>query len=426
MKIFHYRNPDYDADPWNDAIINGNTNLNDFCPKTILSINGCNILRQHYSTYITGKNTSNAHHFAKMIAAAVLKGSFTLAPGLSVDLQQSQQGTVLWVDSVHSVHACADFFKEMITNFDPDNKNFYLFSLNRLGTFRYDFYALLNCFEKAVRETNPTLIVIDDIDHLMPYCGINVASAFNHAIRDILNHTATTCLFIGYNHLGKRASTTGNVGNMLFSEAHNIITVSTQQSISTVKYVKSFNAQTDHNAFFHFTIGQDNLPHEVMKTMVEPTQTEYMKQTTLRDIISEVIKPGQSISPDELFQQLNSRRLQLNRYDRTRALIAQAAQLGIIHKPDPSSNNYTLITPIDATQPDFPRVSESHKDALEGCDSSTSHTPASDGNDDNSANVNNSLTLPPHPPIEKGMSSITGCQPVTPPAVPIPSGSPVP
>ena len=164
MKIFHYRNPDYDADPWNDAIINGNTNLNDFCPKTILSINGCNILRQHYSTYITGKNTSNAHHFAKMIAAAVLKGSFTLAPGLSVDLQQSQQGTVLWVDSVHSVHACADFFKEMITNFDPDNKNFYLFSLDRLGTFRYDFYALLNCFEKAVRETNPTLIVIDDID----------------------------------------------------------------------------------------------------------------------------------------------------------------------------------------------------------------------------------------------------------------------
>ncbi len=422
MKVFHYRYPEYDVDPWQDILIKGDTDLSDFNSNTILSINGLTILRQHSTTYITGRNTCHAHHLAKMLAGAVLKGSYDRFPGLSVNFKQGEQGSVLWLDSVHHVHDCADFFREMVTAFDPERQRFSMISVDRLGSFRYDFYAILNGFEKAVKQLKPTLIVIDDIDHLMPYCGVNVASAFNHVIRDILNHTQTACLFIGYNHLGKRASTTGNLGNMLFPESYNVFSVSTQRAISTVTLVKSFNPQGDSVAPFHFTIDHDNLPNQLIRTMDDTTCSTVMKQNTLRDIISEVVEPGQSISPDQLYQQLNNRRQQLNRHDRTRTLIAQAAQLGIIHKPDPTSINYTLAT-IDATQPDFPQVSESHKDAPEGCDSSTSHASSSDGN---SANVNNSLTLPPHPPIEKGTSSITGCQPVTPPAAPIPSGSPVP
>ncbi len=406
MKVFHYRYPEYDADPWKDILIKGDTDLSDFHSNTILSINGQTILRQHSTTYITGRNTCHAHHLAKMLAGAVLKGSYDRFPGLSVNLKQGEQGTVLWVDSVHHVHACADFFQEMVTAFDPERKRFSMFPVDRLGSFRYDFYSILSGFEKAVKQ-KPTLIVIDDIDHLMPYCGVNVASAFNHVIRDILNHTQTACLFIGYNHLGKRASTTGNLGNMLFPESYNVFSVTTQRAISTVTLVKSVNLQGDSMAPFHFTIDHDNLPNQLIRTMDDTTSSTVMKQNTLRDIISEVMEPGQSISPDQLYQQLNNRRQQLNRHDRTRTLIAQAAQLGIIHKPDPTSNNYTL-TPQDTESP-------KDADTPEGCDSSTSHAPASDSNETNSAGVNNSLTLPPHPPIEKEISSITSCHPTTPP-----------
>lgn len=381
MKIFHYRNPDYDADPFEDMLIKDNTELSDFKSHTILSINGQTVLRQHSITYITGRETCNAHHFAKMLAGAVLKGSYDGFPGLSVNLHQARQGSVLWLDSVHSFHACVDLFEEMSAAFNPDYSRFSLLSVDRLGSFRYDFYSMISQFEKAVKEFKPTLIVVDDIDHLMPYCGINVASAFQHAIRDIINHTPTACLFIGYNHLGKRASTTGNLGKMLFPESYYIFSVTTQQAISTVKLVKGFFMQFNTEAPFHFSIGSDNLPHQVIRTMPEPADPDFIRQNTLRDIISEVIEPGQSISPDELFQQLNNRRQQLNRHNHTRALIAQAAQLGIINKT--ASNHYTFnpqsITPV---------VSEPAPSGPPCPDSVTAPTTPA---------VNNSLTLPPTP-----------------------------
>ena len=368
MKVFHYRTASCGGDPWEDLIITGKTDLSQFNSRAIVSINGQTVLRQHSITYLTGRDTCHAHHFAKMLAGAVLSGSYDRAPGLSVNLDNVQKGSVFWLDSVHSIHACADLFNEMTANFDPEHERFSLCCLDKLGSFRYDFYGVLSAVEEAVKQLKPELIVIDDIDHLMPYCGINVAGAFAHAIRDILNHSETACLCIGYNHLGKRTSTTGEIGARLFTMSHNIYSITTQHAVSTVKLIKSFNAQSSLNGQFCFTIDSDNFPHEVIKTVTEPYGNNYLRQNTLRDIIGDVIKPGQAISPDDLFDKINSRRQQLNRHDRTRTLIAQAAQLGIIKKTDDDTNNYTLATPFD---------------------------PA----------VNNSLTLPPHPSTPSNGSS---------------------
>ncbi len=383
MDVLHYRSTDYCDNPWQQLIIDDKTQIADCQSKTIVSINGQTVIRQHASTYITGKDSCQAHHFAKMIAVAVLKGEYEHAPGLNVTPTDEQPATVLWVDSVRGVHPCADFFNEMISRYDNQHKQFSLLCLSKLGHLKYDFYGILSAIEEAIKRIKPTLLVIDDIDHLMPYCGVNVASAFNHVIRDTLNHTDTACLFIGYNHLGKKASTTGNLGKLLFPEANNIFSVSTQNDFSKVRLVRSFMYQANSDAEFLFKVDGDNLPHEVVSTLPERQNRNFIQQNTLRDIISEVMEPGQAISPDQLFTQLNDRRQQLNRIDRTRALIAQATQLGIIKKVGESTNSYILnpqsVNPIDSdpSSPDSPC-----------CNSVSVQSVPS---------VNNSLTLPPHP-----------------------------
>ena len=366
MKIFHYRKSEYENDPWKDTIIKDESQLESLTSKTLVTINGQTIARQHSMTYLTGRETCHAHHLAKMVATAILDGNYNHAPDLNVSLPDDEKGRVLWIDSAHSIYSCADFFKEMTSRYDPEHKRFALLCIDKLGQFRYDFYSLINTFEEAVKMTQPTLIVIDDIDHLMPNCGVNAAAAFDHAVRDILNHRDTACLFIGYNHLSKRASTTGNLGKYLFSSASSIFSVTTQQAVTTVRLVKSFIYQNNYDGQFHFSIGDDNLAHEVVKVCTEPHDSNIMQQTTLRDIISDVIEPGETISPDQLFQKINDRRQQLNRFDRTRAIIAQAAQLRIITKA-PNSNDYTLTCPPFRDSVTAPPT------------------------------INNSLTLPPHP-----------------------------
>ena len=381
MNIFHYRQNDYNADPWQNAIINADTPIDEFLPKTLVTVNGQTIIRQHGCTYLTGRETCHAHHYAKMIATAVIRGNYPHAPSLNVTLDGDSPGTVLWIDSLHNAHTCTDFYNEMNDGFESERLS--LFCLDRLGNFRYSFDDLIRCIEQTVQLVNPTLLVIDDIDHLMPYCGINAAITFHHAIRDIINHSNTACLFIGYNHLGKRAATTGNLGKTLFTTADTTFALTTQQAISSVRLLNSFLRQDNRDDQFRFTIGNDNLPHEVIDKPEQLIIDNPVKNTTLRDIFGEIITPGETISPDELYIKLNNRRQQLNRCDRTRTIIAQAAQLGIITKAG-DTNLYTLTPPSDNTPL---------------CHNTVTTPPAHD--------VNTPLTLPPHssthstPPNEK-------------------------
>ena len=344
-----------------------------------------------------------------MLAGAVIAGGYRHAPSLkasptvpvTVDIPANRlnpngtkrqrtttanAGTVLWIDTVHSPYDCAQIFREMKDNFHFKEGDFTLLCLDILGAFREDFYSLIHLIEDHIRKLKPALIVIDDIDHFMPNCGINVASTFNHVLRDTLNHTETAFLLIGYNHLGKRASTTGDLGKLLFPGSNSVFSVSTQNGVSHVRTVRALEYACNDEPGFIFSIGEGNIPHEMVKTLpsgnISPTLVE---QCALKDIVAAVIEPGESLSPDELVTRVSKRQAQLNRIDRARTLMAQAITYGLIEKQS-GSNTYTLTDN---------RLDE---------------------------NINTSLTLPPHP-----SGSIRTETPVTaPPSTPCSDPVPMP
>lgn len=370
-KIFHYRvdgtHRDECAadDPWSQCVINHETNFEHFKVNHLVTIGAQPIISQHSATYITGHDTCHAHHFAKMLAGTVLAGSYQHAPSLKASptrpttiqvpddpynpdskthdyTRSARPGTVLWIDTIHSPYDCANLYREMKENFRFKDGSLHLFCLDMLGAFREDFYTVVGYIEDHIRRLNPALIVIDDIDHFMPHCGINVASTFNNIVRDTLNHTESAFLFIGYNHLGKRASTTGDLGKFLFPRSNKVFSVSTQNGISHVRLVRALEYVSTDNPEFIFSIGEGNLPHQLVKTLpsgnISPTLVE---QRTLQDIVSEVIEPGETLSPDELATRISKRQSQLNRIDRARTLIAKAVTFGLIKKQQ-GSNHYTL------------------------------------------------------------------------------------
>lgn len=373
-KIFHYRvdgrhNECGNDDPWGQCMFNSQTNFDDFKIKPLVTIGGQPVISQHEATYITGRDTCHAHHFAKMLAGAVLSGSYQHAPSLTaestvpISIEVPKQpwnpdspmrkhttaatpNTVLWIDTVRGPHACARFYQEMMNTFNLAGDQLHLMCLDMLGVFREDFYDVISRIENHIRSIKPALIVIDDIDHFMPYCGIGVATRFLHLFRDTLNHTESAFLMIGYNHLGKRASTTGNVGKSIFPGSDQVFSVTTQNGISHVRLVRTFDHRHSiPDAEFIFSLGDDNLPHELVKTTpsgtVSPTLVE---QTTLQEIITDVIEPGETVSPDELVTRISKRRAQLNRIDRARAIVAQATAFNLIKKADDGTNGYALST----------------------------------------------------------------------------------
>ena len=379
ININSYREATLCDDPWKDSLFTSSSQLTGLCSRDLVTFGRQPILQQHHTTYLTGKDTCHAHHFAKMLATAIIKGDCPNAPSIHVnnkDMGVSDSKayastnpvpTVLWIDTVRGPHACADFFREMTAGLDPGKKQFQLLCLDVIGSRRDNFWEVTRRIEFYIKDINPTLVVIDDIDNLMPYCGITVASEFSRVVRDTVNHTETSFLFIGYNHLNKRASTTGNVGKQLFSMASHVFSLTTMQTVTHVRLVntRDFRFAGQDNDEFHFTIGGDNLPLEVVKAMpseLPSARRDYIEQNTLRDIMTQVIPQGQAVSPDDLTARVAARRMHLNRVDRSRTLIAQATRLGIISKTD---GDYTL-NPLT---------------------NSDMHSP-----------FNNSLTLPPHLP----------------------------
>ena len=151
MKIYHYIH-DNSVDecasdnPWKDCLFTAESVLNDYDIKPLVSINGLPIIRQHQSTYITGKETCHAHHYAKMIATAILSGEYSAVPGLivhdAVPVRGSNAATprsVLWIDTINGPHTCAHHYNEMLQRFQADNGEFNLICLDLLGVFRFPF-----------------------------------------------------------------------------------------------------------------------------------------------------------------------------------------------------------------------------------------------------------------------------------------------
>lgn len=382
MNINFYRNHNSSQhDAWQECQFASDTDLTSLTVHPLVTINGQAIIQQHHSTYLTGRETCRAHHFAKLIATAVLAGDcpnvptaqvhdtvpITIKTTSPVDIRphvtttRATPRSVLWIDTIHGPHLSAQLFKEFQAHAVGEAK-LHLACLDALGEERDNFYALNRRIQDLIERLNPALVVIDDIDHLMPFCGVNVASGFCRIVRDVLNHTETSFLFIGYNNLSKKASTTGNLGKYLFNDATDVFTVSTQRQITTVRYVRGFDLSNDPDVTqFHFTIGADNLPHAADKA---PAIGSIMDSDVLARCITDVLQPGQTITPDELVTQITARHRQLKQQVRSRAILNQALILDLIKKSDNQQDTYTI-----------------------------------------SPTINTSLTLPPHPSSESNMSS---------------------
>jgi hypothetical protein len=270
MKINYYRYPNAQGEDesWQNCQFTHNTDLSPFTQvKPLVTLNGQPIIRQHHSTYLTGKDTCRAHHFAKFLAIKVL----ATVPQQPVEVMQasglhnsSQRSSckVLWIDTLHGPHICTQIYHELAAH-APAKENLHFVCLDVLGSQRENVYAINRNIEALIKQLNPQLVIIDDIDHFMPFCGVHVATEFCRIVRDVTNHTETAFLFIGYNHLGKKASTTGNLGKYLFLDASDVFTLSTQREVTTVRLARSYDlSRSPDDTQYRFTIGDDNLPHE--------------------------------------------------------------------------------------------------------------------------------------------------------------------
>jgi hypothetical protein len=226
-----------------------------------------------------------------------------------------------------------------------------------------------------IRELNPRLVIIDDIDHFLPYCGINTATDFCHNVRDVINHNDTAFLFIGYNHLGKKASTTGNLGKHLFLNANDIFSVSTVRDITTVRHVYGYDLRCDPDSSeYRFTIGPDNFPQEASTLPV--AKQSRIDNDTLRDIADGILTPGQDITADEFVRQVGVQRNLQRRHERDTALINQALRLNLIIPAGP--DKYTASNKCDNPLT-FNEINQE---------------------------INTSLTLPPHPNPSPAVSAV--------------------
>ena len=349
MDINYYRNPDISGkDYWKHCFLNNNSNnIDQFTAKTLVSINGQPILRQHQSTYLTGKETCRAHHFAMLLATAVLSNqcpnfssaqvrdtvnvNFITTPREDgITRHHSSTATprsVIWIDTVNGPHTSTHIYRQLAAH-APSHEALTFICLDVLGNERNNLYALIRNIEHTINEIKPALVVIDDIDHFMPFGGINAAAQFCNLVRDVTNHSETSFLFIGYNNLGKKASTSGNLGKMLFLNATHVFSLSTQRDITTARLVRSYdlsNAPQEIN--ISFNIGTDNLPHEAC---IDSPASTTVDDDTLRYVIASTLAPGDTITPQQLLKQVNTHRRIVKQQHQAQLIVDQAIKLNLL------------------------------------------------------------------------------------------------
>ena len=345
----------YDGNPREKLFIN--IDKEDFsivAPHPIVNISGSSAVHQHEITFITGATHCRAHALAKMIAAAVLNGNYPFAQSLKVARQvpdeqlrddhdgsqvQPTPGKVLWIDTVHSFYTACGFIDDLKRSFNVNNENFQLMCFDVIGTFNENSSLVHDEIFKAIDRFKPTLIVIDDLDHLTPECGMFSADNFYLMMREVLDHYSTALLCVGYNLIGRAKSTAGFIGKQLFPVANNIFRVTNKGTTSVVQRIRGVTC--DDQLEFAFTINEHNFPQEVIPTPDDSTvEARFVETTAVEDIFASVITRDETLTPDDLITRLNKRQESINRSNRNRHLIANARARGIISRN--SDGHYTI------------------------------------------------------------------------------------
>ena len=331
-------------DPWSHLCLNIEyEQLTDSAPRAIVNIAGSTMLHQHEITFATGTSNCRAHAFAKMMAAAVIDGKYDPMPSLKVACHQEQdkKNRVLWIDSVHSFYTCCGIIRDIkrSVSIPASSDNFMFMCLDDLGVFsECDTDVHYHIF-KAINEFKPSLIIIDDLDHLTPECGMFQADNFYLQLREYLDHHEVAVLCVAYNLLGRVKGTAGHVGKLVFPFSNNVFRISNRGTTAVVQRVKGVSCDDQFECAF--TINDENMPQEVI---LEPEQAtlaqRFVEATAVQDIFTAVIPQNESITPDQLVDKLNKRQEQMNRINRNRHLIASALAQKILNRD--SDGNYMV------------------------------------------------------------------------------------
>ena len=439
MEINYYSEPNaqgYD-ESWQACQFTSETDLTPFRSYDLVTINGQPYLRQHHVTYLTGRETCRAHHFAKHLAIQVLSKQ----PSTPSSASSPSGCKVLWIDTLNSPYVSAPIYRELVQHATRKSDLHYI-CLDILGEQRDNHWWLCRSIESLLKQLKPQLLVIDDMDHFMPYCGLRVACEFNRIIRDGINHTDASFLFIGYNHAGKKACTAGDLGKRLFNSSNDIFSVSTVREVTTVRHVSGYDLRVfPGDSQFHFTIGPDNLPHETVKPGTKPATG--IDDDTLRDIVEGILQEekqesqagqgsqaGQerqgtaaTLTPSDLISKVKARHAQLKRDTRDTAILDQIHRLHLLQDGIQPVNSVQSVPSVSSVCGDAIATehSGSTKRTPEGRDSGTSHamSPATTRQGDKQQGmasapseavacaaaqqrppqdqeINTSLTLPPH------------------------------
>ena len=165
MEINYYRTSNAlgSDESWQSCHFTPGTDLSHLTVKPLVTINGQPYLRQHHITYLTGRETCRAHHFAKHLAIQVLNA--TPSSQSSSSTPSSSGTSVLWIDTHNGPHVSAAICRELSQHAHCGEALHYI-CLDILGQQRDDHWDLIRNIEQLIKRLNPQLVVIDDIDHL--------------------------------------------------------------------------------------------------------------------------------------------------------------------------------------------------------------------------------------------------------------------
>ena len=333
-------------DPWSHICLNVEYEaLQQSRPHAIVNIAGSTILHQHEISFLTGTSNCRAHAFAKMIAAALIEGDYSAMPSLKVAKHEGQEkeqvDRVLWIDSVHSFYTCCGIINDIkqAVNKPINSSNFMFMCLDDLGVFNERDIDVHYHIFKTISEFKPTVIIIDDLDHLTPECGMFQADNFYLQLREYLDFHDVAVLCVAYNLLGRMKGTAGHLGYRIFPVANNAFRVSNRGTTAVVQRVKGISCDDQFECAF--TINDKNMPQEVI---LEPNNAQLVQRfaeaNAVQDIFTAVIPQNQSLSPDQLVDELNKRQEQMNRINRNRLLIASALAQKVLIRD--TNGNYTV------------------------------------------------------------------------------------
>lgn len=230
-------------------------------PSHLVTMDAAASIYAQEVTIITGTDAARTALFAKMLAATVITRDYPFATGLKSPLVN---GKVLWIDSVNSLQATTQLASDMKQIAGAQSSNFKIAALSALGNGKDYCCMVEDVIENTISAFKPHLIIINNLDTLLPYVSWNFAYHFTEHIRAyIFNHHAAVCA-IGHNLIGKVKRTTGYLGEIFYPIASTVYRVSerskNESAVTRVSCYKTFQRCPKD---FAFTINELNFPQQV-------------------------------------------------------------------------------------------------------------------------------------------------------------------